>query len=781
LNRTRIGGALLAAMLLARTAAAGAWPDGTLPQFSVGQPLEEALVSLNAHGHRIAFSSALVKREMRVTAVPDAVLIEPLLRQLLEPWGLIAERLSGGGFRVVRAAHVRGEAKADQPSPTVVLAEVDVTAARYGLVDAEADVPLFLDRALIAAHPHLTDDALRAVRVLPGVSGGDFSARLHVRGGRRDEVAVRVDGVEMHDPLHLRELDGPIGLLDTNLVERLDLTTGGLTADFGGRMSGLVDISTRVPQSGDAERHAIGISFVNAFARSGGRFADDRGYYLLALRRGYLDLVLERVSEDDEEFAPRYHDAMARLGYELGERTTLTAGALAGRDEMTYLTDDGEENSAGDADTAHFWLTLDHEFENGLRTSAVAAGGSAGQDRAALKDDPGRLFADLDMARELRFATFRQDFGWPVTDRQLLRFGAYAARYRADYDYDLVSFILDPSITGGPPQDTSRSAVVAATTTELATWAAWRAQLAVGLYGEAGLRYERYGGDLDAARASPRLNLVYDPGGTRQYRLALSRVHQPQRADELQVEDGVTRFFAPERADQLSLGLTQRIGRAANLRVDAYHKRYEDLRPRFENLLDSLELINEAEPDRVRIGASEGRAYGVELSIQASPTDRTHFWANYVYSRSEDREDGTGYPRLWDQEHALTGGFAWTGSRWRMSLAWNWHSGWPTTPVTVEETVDGNGDPLVRGFFGRRNSKRLGSFSRIDLRASRTWRTDSGALTWYLEIYNLLDSKNPCCVEDFDAVRTPRGELVAAPNFDYWLPILPSFGIQYEF
>jgi outer membrane receptor protein involved in Fe transport len=257
-------------------------------------------------------------------------------------------------------------------------------------------------------------------------------------------------------------------------------------------------------------------------------------------------------------------------------------------------------------------------------------------------------------------------------------------------------------------------------------------------------------------------------------------VHQPQRADELQVEDDVTQFFAPERADQLSLGVTQRIGTGSSLRLDAYQKRYDDLRPRFENLLDPLELVNEAEPDRVRIDAARARAHGVELSWRSTLSERAHAWLSYVYSRGEDQAGGW-RPRLWDQEHAVTGGYAWAGERWRFSVAGNWHSGWPTTPVTVVETVDQNGDPLIRGFFGERNSARLGSFSRIDLRASRSHRFDSGTLTWYFEVYNLLDSKNPCCVEDFNLVRDAGGALRAVPNHDYWLPILPSFGVQFEF
>jgi hypothetical protein len=116
-----------------------------------------------------------------------------------------------------------------------------------------------------------------------------------------------------------------------------------------------------------------------------------------------------------------------------------------------------------------------------------------------------------------------------------------------------------------------------------------------------------------------------------------------------------------------------------------------------------------------------------------------------------------------------------------VSVAGNWHTGWPTTRVNVEESVDESGQAVIHGLLGRRNGARLGSFTRFDLRASRSRRYDSGTLTWYVEIYNLLNARNPCCVEDFDIRRDSGGTLVAVPNHDYWLPILPSFGVQFEF
>ena len=61
--------------------------------------------------------------------------------------------------------------------------------------------------------------------------------------------------------------------------------------------------------SGDEEyRSGLGISFVSAFARSSGTFADQRGSWLVSARRGFLDVLTGRIMPDDEQLTPRYTD-----------------------------------------------------------------------------------------------------------------------------------------------------------------------------------------------------------------------------------------------------------------------------------------------------------------------------------------------------------------------------------------------------------------------------------------------------------------------------------------
>jgi hypothetical protein len=71
-------------------------------------------------------------------------------------------------------------------------------------------------------------------------------------------------------------------------------------------------------------------------------------------------------------------------------------------------------------------------------------------------------------------------------------------------------------------------------------------------------------------------------------------------------------------------------------------------------------------------------------------------------------------------------------------------------------------------------------YLRIDLRASRKVMFENSELTYYLEIFNLLDRQNPCCVDELEAIREGNTARVLI-DYSYGFPRLPSFGFQYEF
>ncbi len=749
-----------------------------------GESLEAVLSALNDRGYTIVYSSALVRPDMKLLTAPAATNIEELLREILAPWKLRAVRASNGDWLIAKDTMPAAPMTQTAPEGKLEdLAVVDVTATRMRLAVAGAS-DTFLDRKDVERLPHLADDALRMLKVLPGVSGGDFSAALNIRGGRVDEALLTIDGAEIHNAFHFRDINGALSVLDTNLVHGIDFVTGGMTADIGDYMSGAVALETSRPSPADEFRHGAGISFVSAYGRTSGNFADDRGSWLLSVRRGFLDVLTERVVPDDEQLTPRYTDVFAATGYDLGENTTLDARFLLSDDDLRFLSEDDTDdiNSAGKGHSKHLWFTLDHAFTDAVRSRTVLSAATVRQTRDASGEEEDERQGTVHSNNEFRFLDLRQDWSWGFGETRLARFGFDVGQQEGDYDYSLYSRIMDPLVTP-VPIETEYGTQMSVRMRKYGAYAAWRQRIGSRFTAEVGGRIDayRYDSGQDFGTVSPRVNAVYAVGDAGELRAAWGLVYQPQRVNELQVEDNVTRIFEPERSRHIVLGYTHRFAHGLSARLDVYDKAYEDLRPRFENALDNTQLIPEGAIDRIRIDAPEARARGVELTVRREAERGIGGWLSLALARAEDFEDGEWVPRLWEQRETLSFGGSWTGTSWNVSLAGLIHSGTPITTLGIDVTQLPDGEYFVVGEAGPRNGDRLDTYARIDLRVNREVRLASSKLSLYLEITNLLDRRNECCVEEFRLRPRSMGAPTLEVESGYWLPRLPSLGFQWEF
>jgi hypothetical protein len=146
-----------------------------------------------------------------------------------------------------------------------------------------------------------------------------------------------------------------------------------------------------------------------------------------------------------------------------------------------------------------------------------------------------------------------------------------------------------------------------------------------------------------------------------------------------------------------------------------------------------------------------------------------------------DHIDGRDEYRSWDQRHAVQAGFGWSGDSWDISLAASVHEGWPTTDLSlIQDGVDPGGEPVYVVVPGPRNALRHDDFASIDVRASRRFDVRRGTLSVFLEISNITDRDNVCCI-DWDITDDAQGNPVLESSFDYWLPRLPAIGVLWEF
>lgn len=203
---------------------------------------------------------------------------------------------------------------------------------------------LTLSKREIQLFPMMDNDTARAVQIFPGVASNDFSARFNVRGGEKDEILVRLDGMEIFDPYHLQDFGGAISIIALGTVRRANLLMGGVPAEFGGKMSGVFVITAKSGNRGEFSAN-VGFNLINAHALLEGPLSN-KGSRLFSARRGYVDLILA-LMRADEELKPQYADFYSKITYDLTEKHELTLNTLYAWDDnlIDEVDDENDLNS----------------------------------------------------------------------------------------------------------------------------------------------------------------------------------------------------------------------------------------------------------------------------------------------------------------------------------------------------------------------------------------------------------------------------------------------------
>jgi len=741
-----------------------------------GKPLTEALRDLQSEGLRIVFTSQVVRREMWVEIEPIATEPRAVLDELLAPHGLRARE--GPGDTLVVVPRDGGVPAVGISIEGIVREELVVTPSRVSLLRDEPMAPFVLDRDQLLALPHLGNDFFRALSLLPGVSSNDVTAQFHVRGGRRDETQILLDGQELYESYHLQDFDSALSVIVPETVASVDLSTGGFTVEHGDRMAGVLDMTTITPTG--PPRFRLGANFWSAQAGAAGAFQEQRGSWIAEVRRGTADLAGRLVGRDN----PEYWDAFGKLDYSLDSRNSLHLNVLYSDDEfkLEEVRSEESERIETNYESSYLWLThqtvLSSEmfFETALSVSQIE------RDRRGIELEPDIEVSVRDL-RDLEVLGLRQGWSFQATAKQHMKWGFELRDFETRYDY-LFSRRFDSPLAGirGESEEDRSVFLEEFDERHLSLYLADRFQISQPLTLELGLRYDLYT-QTDERLVSPRLNLAWAIDSKSVIRVAWGRFNQSQRPYELQVEDGERLFYPVERSEQRVLGYERIFETAAGrqdlaLRVELYRRDIGNPRPRYENLFEAINTFPEIEPDRVRIAPERSLAEGIEVFLRGRVGPRLGWWVNYAYSRTEDELEEGWVPRRYDQPHALNLDLDYRLSdNWRLNLAWRYHTGWPTTPLTLEQIVGEGGEIELVPVLGPLNSERLPNYHRLDLRVSRFWPTRWGSLMIFADIQNLYNRKN---VAGFDfEVDEEAGKLIV--NQELWVGILPSLGFSIEF
>ena len=150
-----------------------------------------------------------------------------------------------------------------EPGPTAIEVRMNTEAIVVGGVTVEAErsrartrfeesagiTVQEIEAAALKSLPVIAEsDPLRAIEVLPGVTTvSDFSAAFNVRGGSADQNLILLDEVPIFNPFHL---GGIFSVFNADMVDRVELQSGGFAAEYGGRVSSVLTVESD-PGDGD--------------------------------------------------------------------------------------------------------------------------------------------------------------------------------------------------------------------------------------------------------------------------------------------------------------------------------------------------------------------------------------------------------------------------------------------------------------------------------------------------------------------------------------------------
>ena len=667
----------------------------------------------------------------------------------------------------------------EETTEPVRLSPIIVTPGKFTILGGTTSVATLTKRE-IESFPLIDNDVLRAAHIFPGVMSNDFSARFNLRGGEKDEILVRLDGMELYEPYHLQDFGGAVSIIDLGLVGRADLLMGGFPAEYGDKLSGVFDITAK---EGNREEFGanFGIDLINAHALFEGPISR-KGSWLLSARRGYVDIILA-LMDADEELKPQYADLYGKITYNLTTHDTLTLNALYAWDKNRINEENDENDLNSKYQNALVWTKWRHRFNEDVWSDVFLFNGLASRDR-----QEGVNGIDT---RDLGFLGSKAELSARLFNAHTLRAGFEWRWSVADYNYSVptygqVTTQFVRSRCSLCDLDRKSWAKVDAHGTDAKGFLQDEWQIHPNLAVNAGARfvfqnYRRR--DSRQYELSPRLALAYRPIDNLVLRSAWGFYRQPMDLMTIPVEDGADDIGLPEQAIHYVIGGDYALGHRFLIRAEAYYKK-------LSNLIGHIP--DYGRQTRIVAPANSGSAKGFDLFLNGVISDRLSGSLGYAFSIAKAREDpttvfpavfGAEFFREFDQRHtiALNGDYRFSRA-WQLHIMWRFHTGNPTTLLEHSLVKLSNGESVCERNFGDYNAERLPAFHSLDCRLTKTNPRNGWQLSWYVQILNLYNRSNVheyAFIEEREDVTNAL--LDCGVSAEPFFPIVPTVGVSVRF
>lgn len=288
--------------------------------------------------------------------------------------GMYTLRAAGEGFTVIEKKVTLGDIESDQ-FVKIEMSELNVIWNDVTVNSGNSDTKITgisaarLDAADMKYTPGTLQDVVRAVQILPGVAQPDpLRNDLLVRGGGPSENLYIVDGFQIPNINHYGSLGatgGPASYINPDYVRDITFSTGGFGAQYGGKMSSVMEISMRNTAGGGRNTKLI-LAASQVGLSTEGNLSSGADYFL-SVRRSYMDLVFKSYGFD---YAPRFYDAYGKVDFRLSKNDNISLLFLGTYDDLAIFnkSDDYSSDvySANYQQSYTYGISYSHLIRNGI-------------------------------------------------------------------------------------------------------------------------------------------------------------------------------------------------------------------------------------------------------------------------------------------------------------------------------------------------------------------------------------------------------------------------------
>ena len=669
---------------------------------------------------------------------------------------------------------------------TVVLSAVNITADKIEARTETKTSVINVTPKVITRIPSMGGqaDLAQYLQVIPGVIfTGDQGGQLYIRGGSPIQNKVLLDGMVVYNPFHSI---GLFSVFDTDIIRNAEIYTGGFGAEYGGRISSVMDITTR---DGNKKRLAGKLSASTFGAKvtlegplKKAKTPDDvTASFIVSAKNSYLDKTSQTVYKtilNGNTLPYTYNDLYGKISLNSANGSKINFFGFNFTDDVINyksISNFGWDSYGGGVNFVVIPGKSPVLIEGNVAYSDYTA-------KLEEANNPSRMSSINGFNAGFAFTYF--------LGKNSLKYGIEMLGFKTVFDYTKSNGIHISQIDN---------------TTELGAYIKYKAQFDR-LILEPSFRVQAYA-SLSEVSPEPRLAIKYNV--TDWFRVKAATGFYSQNLIAANSDRDVVNLFYGFLSGQASIPstfdgerVTSKLQKAIHyiigtefdvvnnltLNVETYYKDFNQLTSMNRNQKYSDNNAPKGTPELLRkdFMIEKGRAYGLDLSLKYESM-RWYLWGAYSLGYvNRDYEDVDGkmhtYRTHYDRRHNVNLMATYTaGSKhqWEISARWNFGTGFPFTQVSAfyEKLPYDNiyFDPYTEsGYLGiiydELNNGQLPTYHRLDIDVKRKFYfTENVILEADFSVTNVYDRQNIFYID------------IVSTEFIYQLPLMPSIGLTLSF